>query len=68
MAQKLTPTYLFYKIDISTITPEIDVNSWSLNIKGNVGNPIELRYEDIKSMPAVEEYATLACISNKSWR
>ena len=65
IGSEITPTYLFYKIDISTITPEIDVNSWSLNIKGNVDNPLELRYEDIKSMLAVEEYATLACISNK---
>ncbi|MGD1838135.1 MAG: molybdopterin-dependent oxidoreductase [Nitrososphaeraceae archaeon] len=65
IGSEVTPTYLFYKIDISPITPEIDVNSWSLKIKGNVGNPLELRYDDIKSMPVVEEYATLACISNK---
>ena len=65
LASEITPTYLFYRIDINPIVPEVDVNSWNLLIKGMVGNPLKLSYEEIKSMPAIEEFVTLECISNK---
>lgn len=65
LGSELTPTYLFYRIDINPIVPKVNVNSWSLKLKGNVENPLELKYDEIKSMPAIEEYVTLACISNK---
>jgi hypothetical protein len=62
---EVTPTYLFYRIDINTVVPVIDATSWNLSIKGLVNNPVVLNYEEIKNMNAVEEFATLACISNK---
>jgi DMSO/TMAO reductase YedYZ molybdopterin-dependent catalytic subunit len=65
LASEVTPTYLFYRIDISPIFPEINADSWSLAVKGLVEKPTVINYDEIKSMPAVEEYATLACISNK---
>ncbi|HEX2409001.1 MAG TPA: molybdopterin-dependent oxidoreductase, partial [Nitrososphaeraceae archaeon] len=65
LASEITPTYLFYRIDINPIVPEVDVNSWNLQIKGMVDNPLKFTYEEIKSMPAIEEFVTLECISNK---
>jgi DMSO/TMAO reductase YedYZ molybdopterin-dependent catalytic subunit len=65
LASEITPTYLFYRIDINPIVPEVDVNSWNLQIKGMVDNPLKLTYEEIKFMPAIEEFVTLECISNK---
>ncbi|HJU59000.1 MAG TPA: molybdopterin-dependent oxidoreductase [Nitrososphaeraceae archaeon] len=65
LASEITPTYLFYRIDINPIVPEIDVNSWNLQIKGMVDNPLKLTYDEIRSMPAIEEFVTLECISNK---
>ncbi len=65
LGSEITPTYLFYRIDINPIIPEVDVNSWNLQIKGMVDNPLKLSYEEIKSMPAIEEFVTLECISNK---
>ena len=65
LASEITPTYLFYRIDINPIVPEVDVNSWNLLIKGMVGNPLKLSYEEIKSMSSIEEFVTLECISNK---
>ena len=62
---EVTPTYLFYRIDINTVVPRIDATNWNLSIKGLVNNPVILNYEEIKNMNAVEEFATLACISNK---
>ena len=65
LASEITPTYLFYRIDINPIIPEVDVNSWNLLIKGMVDTPLTLSYEEIKSMSAIEEFVTLECISNK---
>jgi DMSO/TMAO reductase YedYZ molybdopterin-dependent catalytic subunit len=62
---EVTPTYLFYRIDINPVVPVVDATSWSLNVKGLVNNPLTISYEEIKSMPSVEEYATLQCVSNK---
>ena len=62
---EVTPTYLFYRIDINPVVPVVDATSWSLNVKGLVNNPLTVSYEEIKSMPSVEEYATLQCVSNK---
>ena len=30
-----------------------------------VDNPLKLSYEEIRSVPAIEEFVTLECISNK---
>jgi DMSO/TMAO reductase YedYZ molybdopterin-dependent catalytic subunit len=62
---EVTPTYLFYRIDINPIVPVVDATSWGLNVKGLVNNPLTMTYEEIKAMPSVEEYATLQCVSNK---
>ena len=65
LASEVTPTYLFYRIDINPIVPEVDSNSWNLTIKGLVEKPLTINYDQIKAMPSVEEYVTLECISNK---
>lgn len=62
---EVTPTYLFYRIDINPIVPEVDAATWALTVKGQVNNPFSINYEQIKAMPSVEEYATLQCVSNK---
>ena len=65
LESEVTPTYLFYRIDINPIVPEVDATSWTLTVKGLVNNPLTITYEQIKTMPSVEEYATLQCVSNK---
>ncbi len=62
---EVTPTYLFYRIDINPIVPVVDATSWTLTVKGLVNNPLTITYEEIKAMPPVKEYATLQCVSNK---
>jgi DMSO/TMAO reductase YedYZ molybdopterin-dependent catalytic subunit len=62
---EVTPTYLFYRIDINPIVPEVDATTWTLTVKGLVNNPFKITYEQIKAMPSVQEYATLQCVSNK---
>jgi DMSO/TMAO reductase YedYZ molybdopterin-dependent catalytic subunit len=65
LASEVTPTYLFYRIDINPIVPQVDSKSWNLTIKGLVEKPLTVNYDQIKLMPSVEEYVTLECISNK---
>jgi hypothetical protein len=43
----------------------VDVGSWRLRVAGLVDHPLELRYEDLLGLPAVETYRTLECISNE---
>jgi DMSO/TMAO reductase YedYZ molybdopterin-dependent catalytic subunit len=62
---EVTPTELFYRIDISPIIPTINTETWRLSVKGLVDNPIEITYEELKGMPSVEQFSTLGCVSNK---
>ncbi|MGH9876950.1 MAG: molybdopterin-dependent oxidoreductase [Nitrososphaerales archaeon] len=64
-ASEITPNDRFYKIDTSIVTPVIDSNMWRLMVKGLVENPLTLTYNELKSMPAIEQYATLECVSNE---
>lgn len=62
---EVTPTYLFYRIDINSIVPVVNASNWNLTVRGLVNNPLVINYEEIKAMNSVEEFATLTCISNK---
>jgi DMSO/TMAO reductase YedYZ molybdopterin-dependent catalytic subunit len=55
----------FYRIDTALVVSTIDPDEWTLTIKGMVDKEIVLSYDDIASMPLVERYATLSCVSNE---
>jgi DMSO/TMAO reductase YedYZ molybdopterin-dependent catalytic subunit len=65
LASEITPTDLFYRVDINPVPPTVDVNSWRLVVKGLVNNPLTITYERLKTMPSVPQIATLECVSNK---
>lgn len=54
----------FYRIDTALDVPLVDPTIWSLRISGMVKRSIELSFLDLLAMPMVEEYVTLACVSN----
>ncbi len=58
LASELTPTYLFYRIDIDPVVPVVDSKTWNLNVKGLVSNPLTVTYDEIRAMPSIDEYAT----------
>src|SRR5918911_3491410 len=64
MPPLITPAKDFYLIDTALSSPRIDVNNWTLNVKGAVDNPIELTYKELTSMPTREADITLCCVSN----
>lgn len=65
LVSEITPTDRFYRVDVNILTPTINSDAWKLSVRGLVNNPLEVTYEELKSLPALEEYATLECISNK---
>lgn len=61
----VTPNDLFYRVDINPIPPRVDTREWRLRVSGMVEKQLELTFEEICSMPHVEIYATLECVSNE---
>jgi DMSO/TMAO reductase YedYZ molybdopterin-dependent catalytic subunit len=62
---ELTSNQDFYRIDINTIPPRVDAETWRLELTGLVDHPMELTLDDIRSRPAVSQAITLECISNQ---
>lgn len=53
----------FYVIDISTRDPVLPSEQWTLKVRGMVNQELEITYNDLLSMPAIELPGTLVCIS-----
>jgi DMSO/TMAO reductase YedYZ molybdopterin-dependent catalytic subunit len=64
LSPELTPVENFYITTKNFTDPNLDVNQWSLTIKGLVANPMTLSMADIKALPQVKVVHTLECISN----
>ena len=45
--------------------PRPDINTWRLRVTGMVERPIVLTYDELVAMPLVEQYVTIACVSNE---
>lgn len=61
-----TPVENHYRIDIvSGGLPSFDEDTYTLPITGLVANEVEWSLDDIKNMPAMSEYITMSCISNR---
>jgi DMSO/TMAO reductase YedYZ molybdopterin-dependent catalytic subunit len=61
----VTPNSTFYRIDTALLVPRLDATTWSLSITGMVDDPYTLTYEELLAMPLVEQYVTIACVSNE---
>ncbi len=61
---ELTANDDFYRIDINTIPPAIDLASWRLELTGLVNKTLSLSLDELRSRPAVSQALTMQCISN----
>lgn len=61
---EFTPVADHYRIDISSRPPVIDGATYTLPVFGLVNNPLELSLDAIRQYEPMEQYITLACISN----
>jgi DMSO/TMAO reductase YedYZ molybdopterin-dependent catalytic subunit len=62
---ELTANNDFYRIDINLRPPEVDAQSWRLQVAGLVQTPVSLSLEAIRAAPSVTQAITLSCISNR---
>jgi DMSO/TMAO reductase YedYZ molybdopterin-dependent catalytic subunit len=60
----VVPNDRFYRIDTALLTPHIEVDDWRLTVKGMVQRSIELTYAELAALPLLEQYVTIACVSN----
>ncbi|HSQ20545.1 MAG TPA: molybdopterin-dependent oxidoreductase, partial [Blastocatellia bacterium] len=65
LALEITPNRDFYQVSKNAFDPQVDVARWKLEVAGLVETELALTYDDLKALPWVEQYATLACISNE---
>lgn len=59
-----TPLEKHYRIDIDTFPPDIDGGGWRLKISGLVEEPLEMTLDDLRKYQSLDQFITLACISN----
>ena len=64
VGSEVTDNRVFYRVDIDPIPPQLDLDSWTLKIHGTVNNPLTLDKTSFSTLPTVDEYATLECVSN----
>ncbi|HYN70707.1 MAG TPA: molybdopterin-dependent oxidoreductase [Candidatus Eisenbacteria bacterium] len=61
----VVPNEQFYRIDTALIPPNVDVATWKLRVFGLVDREVELTYAELIQLPIVEQYTTIACVSNE---
>ncbi len=61
----VVPNASFYRIDTAFIPPAVDRDSWRLKVTGLVDRGVELTYSELIALPLVEQFVTIACVSNE---
>ena len=61
----VTPDAQFFRLDTRYFPPSVDVATWSLRVHGMVRKEVRLTFEDLVQLPLVEQYVTLACVSDE---
>jgi DMSO/TMAO reductase YedYZ molybdopterin-dependent catalytic subunit len=61
----VVPTPDFYRIDTALLVPRVDAETWRLRVHGMVDRPLELGYDELLEFPLIEQYVTIACVSNR---
>lgn len=65
LSSEITPNDKFYVVSKNVVRdPQVSAASWRLEIAGAVERPSVLTYEQLKALPAANQFLTLMCISN----
>jgi len=62
---ELTPVHEHYRIDINTTPPTVDGEEWRLHVGGLVARASTFTLDDLRAYPALDQFVTLSCISNR---
>ena len=60
----ITPTGDFYVVSKNFVDPSVEGGGWSLKVGGLANKSLSLTLDELKALPATEQYTTLECISN----
>ena len=63
----ITPNDSFYVVTKNIVDPYPKKVAWRLRVDGLVDTPTTYDFDDIASMPSVDQEQTLSCISNAVW-
>ena len=55
----------FYTVDITSVAPRIDSDSWELDVTGAVGTPLTLSYDELTEMETEHRFSTLRCVGEE---
>jgi DMSO/TMAO reductase YedYZ molybdopterin-dependent catalytic subunit len=61
----VVPNDDFYRIDTALLVPNVDRDTWRLRIHGLVESEVTLSYAELLELPIVEQFVTIACVSNR---
>ncbi len=61
----IVPNEDFFRIDTAFSVPRVDLQDWTLTIKGRVDRPYTMTYYDLLELRMVERDMTLSCVSNR---
>ena len=65
LAPIVVPNADFYRIDTAFVVPTVERSTWRLKVLGMVDRTVELTYEELTALPIIEQYVTIACVSNE---
>ena len=65
LTRLVVPNETFYRIDTAILTPNVDLASWTLRVRGLVDRDTILTYQELVELPMFEQYVTIACVSNE---
>ena len=64
MEELITPTSLFYIVHHYDTPPPVYPGTWSARVEGHVSQPLEIGYEQLRSMPSRTVMALAECTGN----
>ncbi|MFX1316977.1 MAG: molybdopterin-dependent oxidoreductase [Promethearchaeota archaeon] len=62
---QITPNDEFF-VFYSKPLPDINISTWTLEMDGNVSNPLTFSYGNFTSLPSIELIATIQCVAGAS--
>jgi DMSO/TMAO reductase YedYZ molybdopterin-dependent catalytic subunit len=65
LSKLFTPNNEFYRIDTAITVPNINIDTWRLQIDGMVKNPLAFTYKELTDRPTFELDDTISCVSNE---
>jgi len=60
----ITPVADFYVVSKNFVDPAVDASGWSLKVGGLANKSFSLTLDQLKALPATQQYTTLECVSN----